>query len=226
MTEATITIEPRFRGPDGSGNGGYSCGLVAQFLAADVEVTLRRPPPLDRPLRVELGGVVRAWDDETLVAEATPVALDIAPPARVTFEDAQASSLPAGDRASPFPNCFVCGRDRAEGDGLRIFAGPVRDSDLVAATWVPTADLCRPEFVWAALDCPGAYACEAVGRGDALLGRLAAHVERVPEAGERCVVVGWPLGEDGRKLYAGTALLGERGDVIGVAKATWILPRA
>jgi len=96
----------------------------------------------------------------------------------------------------------------------------------VAATWVPEASLCRSEFVWAALDCPGAYACDAVGRGDALLGRLAARVERLPKPGERCTVLGWPLGEEGRKLYAGTALFVEEGDVIVVARATWIIPRS
>jgi hypothetical protein len=101
----------------------------------------------------------------------------------------------------------------------------VPDTELVAATWQPDASLCRPEFVWAALDCPGAYACEAIGRGAAVLGRLAARVERVPHPGERCVVVGWPLGEDGRKLFAGTVLFGEDEDVIGVARAVWIAPR-
>jgi hypothetical protein len=166
------------------------------------------------------------WDGDALVAEGAPADLELTPPAPVTFAAARAAALPAGDPDSPFPNCFVCGRDRPAGDGLRIFAGPVHRSDLVAATWVPDATLCRPEFVWAALDCPGAYACDALGRGDALLGRLSAHVERVPEPGERCVVVGWSLGEEGRKLYAGTALLGEGGDVVGVARATWILPRS
>jgi hypothetical protein len=36
----------------------------------------------------------------------------------------------------------------------------------------------------------------------------------------------WPLGEEGRKLYAGTALLGEDGRTLGTARATWILPRS
>jgi len=37
-----------------SANGGYACGRLASFVDADeVEVTLRLPPPLDRPLRVE-----------------------------------------------------------------------------------------------------------------------------------------------------------------------------
>jgi hypothetical protein len=50
-------------------------------------------------------------------------------------------------------------------------------------------------------------------------------VESLPRAGEHCVVLGWPLGEDGRKLFPGTALFGEGGRLLGVARATWLLPR-
>ena len=58
-----------------------------------------------------------------------------------------------------------------------------------------------------------------------MLGRLNAKVEHLPHAGETCVVLGWPLGEDGRKRYAGTALFGEDERVLGSACATWIAPR-
>jgi hypothetical protein len=58
-----------------------------------------------------------------------------------------------------------------------------------------------------------------------VLGRMAARIERLPEEGEHCVVVGWPLGEEGRKLFAGTALYGAGGDVLAVARQVWILPR-
>ena len=103
--------------------------------------------------------------------------------------------------------------------------GPLWGTDLVAVLWVPEAALCRPEFVWAALDCPGAYACGALGRGAVVLGRLTARVGRLPRPGERCVVLGWPIGAEGRRLFAGTTLLGEAGDVIGIAKAIWVVPR-
>jgi hypothetical protein len=223
-----IVIERRFRGPTGSANGGYTCGLVAGFLDGPVEVTLRLPPPLERPLAVERDGdgPVRVLDDGAVVAEARPTALELEPPPAPSFEDAAAAAIPEGDLASPFPECFVCGPHRATGDGLRIFAGPLGGDGLVAATWVPAAAYTAPEFVWAALDCPGAYAGGfGVGeRGTLVLGRLAARVEAVPRAGEPCVVVGWPLGEEGRKVYAGTALYGDGGRVLGVARATWIQP--
>ena len=116
--------------------------------------------------------------------------------------------MPNGDQDSPFPQCFVCGPHRAHGDGLRIFAGPLHDR-MVAAPWVPIEPHTGPEFVWAALDCPGAYACGFGDRGILVLGRLAARVEATPRASEQCVVVAWPLGDDGRKALAGTALYGE-----------------
>ena len=49
-------------------------------------------------------------------------------------------------------------------------------------------------------------------------------IDELPDVGEPCVVVGWPLGEEGRKLYAGTALYGESGPPLARALATWIAP--
>ena len=80
-------------------------------------------------------------------------------------------------------------------------------------------------LVWAAIDCPGAFAVGADGRGEVVLGRMACRVERRPERGEECVVVSWPLGADGRKLYAGTALFAASGELLALARQTWISPR-
>jgi hypothetical protein len=217
-----LVIDSRFRGPHASGNGGYTCGIVAAFVGDSAEVTLRLPPPLDRPLDVQReGGAVRVLDGGAVVAEAEPAQVELDLPEPVSFDAAAHAAAP--DLDSPFPECFVCGHARA--DGLRIFAGPVTGRDVVASPWVPSAGVVGPEFVWAALDCPGAYATGVVGRGVVVLGRLAARIERVPRTGERCVVVGWPLGSDGRKHGAGTVLFGEDGDVLGFARAIWIEPR-
>jgi len=213
-----LVLDRRFRGPAASGNGGYTCGRVAALVGNPADVTLRLPPPLERPLRFD---GVRLWDGDDLVAEGAHAELELGLPEPVTFDEAQRAARP--DPTSPFPECFVCGRDRD--DGLRIFAGPVAGRDVVAAPWIPKEDECAPEFVWAALDCPGAYATGVPGRGTVVLGRLAARVERVPRAGERCVVVGWSLGSEGRKYDAGTALFGESGHVIGTGRAIWIEPR-
>ena len=219
-----ITIDGRFNGPEGSGNGGYTCGLIAGRLGRTAEVTLRRPPPLDRLLDVEHEGErVLVRDGDALVAEAAPARVDVDVPAAPSYEEAErASAGYPGFGEHAFPTCFVCGPEREPGDGLRIFAGPLGGDGRVASPWTPAE--VTPELVWAALDCPGAIAVGYPDRGETLLGRFAVEIEELPRVGERCIVVGWPLGEEGRKLYAGTALFGEDGRQLASARATWILP--
>jgi hypothetical protein len=219
-----LVIDPRFNGPAGSANGGYTCGLVAGLLGGVAEVTLRSPPPLGRPLRVEGDDErVRVSDGDRLVAEAVPTEVELELPEAPSFAEAeQASARYPGFDEHAFPTCFVCGPERAPGDGLRIFAGPLVDG-RVASPWI-VSDEVEPTFVWAALDCPGAIAVGFPDRGETLLGRFAVQIDELPKAGERCVVVGWPLGEEGRKLYAGTALYGEDGRPLARARATWIEP--
>ena len=213
-----VTIARRFRGPDSSGNGGYSCGLLA--AGREAEVTLRLPPPLETALERDSEG--RVWAGGELVAEVRPGRVSLEPPQPVGWEDALAAAAP--DLGSPFPNCFVCGHARG-GDGLHIHAGPVAGRGVHAAGYTVAEDSVGPEFVWAALDCPGAYATGALGRGVVVLGRLVARVDRVPQAGERCVVVAWPLGGEGRKHGAGTALFTDSGELLGIGRALWIEPR-
>jgi hypothetical protein len=50
-------------------------------------------------------------------------------------------------------------------------------------------------------------------------------VDALPDIGERCVVVSWPIGRDGRKGFAGTALFGDDGRLLGLARQTWIALR-
>jgi hypothetical protein len=220
-----ITFPRHYRGPLASANGGYACGRLAAFIDADeVEVTLRLPPPLDRPLDVEHDADgVRLMDGDALVAQARAAPVEVQAPVPVSVEVAEESRERHVRGWSPdFNECFVCGvRD----DGLEIRVGPVTGREPVHASPIALPES-RPEIVWAAIDCPGAYAVGAEGRGDIVLGRMTARVDRVPEAGETCVVASWPLGEDGRKLYAGTALFAEDGELLALARQTWIVPRA
>ena len=211
-----LIIASRYNGPPGSANGGYTCGLLAEQVGEPAEVTLRSPPPLDTPLRFD---GARLWSEETLVAAAhrTHVQLDVPPP--VAFDAAERASrnYPGFDQHE-YATCFVCGPDRD--DGLGLFAGAVDGTKVFAAPWVVPDDVSRV-LVWAALDCPGAIGVGWDGRGNWLLGRMAAEVHDVPEPGERCVVVAWPIGHEGRKGFAGTALY--RGDeLLACAKQTWI----
>jgi hypothetical protein len=122
-----------------------------------------------------------------------------------------------------FAECFVCGT-REDGRGLAIHPGLVPGRDgLVATTWV--AREASPAVVWAAIDCPGAYATGDPDGAPVVLGRMTARVDRLPDEGEACVVAGWPLGVDGRKLFAGTALFGRGGELLACARQVWIAPR-
>lgn len=221
----TLTIDARFNGPDGSANGGYTCGRIAGLLGVAAEVTLRAPPPLERALVVERDGegLLRILDGDTLVAEAGPGAIDLDVPSAPSWEEAtRAAARYPGFAEHAFPRCFVCGPEREPGDGLRVFAGPLGDG-CFAATWSPSE--VSPELVWASLDCPGAIAVGFPDRGETLLGRFAVRIDELPEPDEGCVVLAWPLGEDGRKLFAGTAVYGRDGAPLAVARQVWILPR-
>ena len=221
-----ITIDRRFRGPLTSGNGGYVAGRVAAFVGGPAEVTLRLPPPLDTPLRVVRDGDrVQVFDGDALVAEAEPATLELDVPAPVTLADAEAArARHVRFGSAAFGECFVCGI-RDDSSGLAIHVGEVEGREpLHAAPW--HVHETGPAVVWAAIDCPGAYAVGAQGRGEVVLGRMTAEVVRVPGVGEHCVAVAWPLGEDGRKLYAGTALYAADGELLARARQTWIAPRA
>jgi hypothetical protein len=234
MTESVV-IERRFRGPPESANGGYACGVLAANLngAGAAEVTLRAPPPLDRPLGVESAGDgARLLEGDRLLAEAAPAAppaLELPDP--VSLEDARAAREASPMQEShPYPECFVCGSARARGDGLCVTCGPVAGRELVAApletdgTMADADGRVRDELVWAALDCPGGIATMLVPDiGLSVLGRLRAAVRSPLEAGRDYVAVGWPISRDGRKLRAGTAILDPDGaEPLAVAGAVWI----
>jgi hypothetical protein len=240
MTESLV-IPSRFCGPPGSGNGGYVCGRIAAYVDGPVTVTLRRPPPLATPMAVEQDeeGSVRIHHGRTLIAEATssPGSPPPEKPGPVSTAEARTAAGRARYYTDPvFPDCFVCGQGRGPGDGLRIFPGPLAGRPLWAAPWTPDPSVAgaggkvRPEVVWAALDCPsGIAAAEAAGlaRDTAiLLGRMTASLAVLPRSGDQCLVIAWPSGRDGRKLLAGSALLGPGGQVLAAARAVWLtVPR-
>jgi len=237
MILGKILIDKRFRGPPRSANGGYACGRLAAWIDGPAEVTLRSPPPLDTEMTVHGtgDGNVELRHGAAVVARAKPCSF------RVSFEQAPAfdeASL-AGARSfdpsrHPLPTCFVCGPQREVGDGLRIHVGPVDagDSDwkgTLAAAWIPDANLAdeagslHPEFVWAALDCPTAYAVsDSNGMRIILLGRQAVAIHHLPASLSRCVITARRTGVEGRKYYADSALFDEHGRLMAECRATWI----
>jgi hypothetical protein len=234
MRDDSITIDARFCGPPRSGNGGYVCGRIASRLAGPgpVAVRLKAPPPIDRAMRVEvMQGGVRLLDGEAVIAEARAAALELEVPACPSFEQAlRASERYLGFDTHNFPGCFVCGPERGPGDGLRIFPGSLEGSgDRLAATWTADASLADasgvvgPEFIWAALDCPGAFTRYPLAEGIALvLGELAVAQVGLLRADEPCILTAWSLGENGRRRHAGTALFQAEGRLVAKARAVWV----
>jgi hypothetical protein len=230
-TPDAFEIEPRFCGPPDSGNGGYVCGMLARHVAGSAEVRLRVPPPLERSLAIERlsrgGAVLR--DGEIIVAQARPAPVEADPPPAPTLAAAtEAARAFRGFHDHWFPTCFVCGPERAPGDGLRIFPGPLADGPAVACPWTPDPSLgnadghVRSEFLWAALDCGGAFTLTPAPGKAVVLGMFAAELVAAVATEAPLVMLAWPLGADGRKHFAGTALFTAAGALRARARATWI----
>ena len=239
----SIVIEKRFCGPPKSANGGYVCGLLAGHIDGTAEITLLAPPPLGQRLDVvanEHGVELRK--DETTLATGRKVGFEVPEVPLVVLSEAEDAVRRSryDESRHPLPMCFVCGPERVDGDGLRIIPGPLpsrpdHKTGTLAAPWVPYPDLAKQdgavagEFIWAALDCPTGFAAVGArhlgmtGAETILLGRMSARIEGRPCPGDRCVIVAWPTGRDGRKLFANSALLSSDGKVLAVARATWLL---
>lgn len=228
-----VIINGRYHGPPDSGNGGYSCAMIGQYIDGPAAVRLRIPPPLDTPMEVRKSdGRVELYHQGELVASGQSANVELDIPGPPDFAQAQAASARyRGFDSHFYPRCFVCGPEREHGDGLRIFAGPVEDGAgpvaMVAAAWIPDETLVdssgfvAPRYIWAALDCPGAYAFPEPQQAVLLLGELAVSIKGSVSAGEKCVLIGWEISRQGRKHYTGTALFGESGSCRAVGYATW-----
>lgn len=214
-----MQVPARFNGPPGSGNGGWSAGAFARAAGPRggvAEVTLCVPPPLETDL-VYADGAVHA-PDGTRVATVATVAGAGEPVPPVTFDEATvASRAYPGFVGHPFPTCYVCGPERA--DGLRLFPGRLPDG-RTAAPWTVPDDV-TTETVWAALDCPGGWAALHTGR-TFVLGRIAARVDALPSPGTACVVVGHADAMEGRKAFVSSTVYAPGGTPLATARATWI----
>ena len=230
----TVSIPRRFNGPLDSGQGGYSAGIVAGFIDGPAEVSLRRPVPLERPLEVarDQDASVRLLDGDELVAEGRPVeSIDLDVPEPVSADEARdAVRRYTGSPDGPFSRCFVCGL--ARDDGFDIFAGQVTGRKVTASPWTPPAwaadddGRVRPEFVWAALDCPASFAPGLAGDVPmGMLARFSVRIDAPVMAGKEHVVIGWPIEIDGRKHHSGGAVFSPDGTLLAAARALLVAPR-
>ncbi len=227
-----LIISNRFRGPSKSGNGGYVCGRVAAYIPGVASVRLKAPPPLETELRIEKSDTgVQLLDGTKVIAEGKPAVLDLRPPVPPSFSEAEEAAKGFfGFTRHRFPECFVCGPQRAPDDGLRIFPGPIPSKRIVAAPWTPHESLkdgtgyVGREFLWAALDCTSVPTVFPAPEGMTIvLGELCVRIDDLLSPGERCVITGWPLEFEGRKRYAGSAIFGTGGRIVAVGRATWVL---
>ena len=230
---AQICIPARFNGPPDTGNGGYVAGLIAAHMrqagvAGAVEVSLLTPPPLETAMDLVIeAGACECRHGEAVVVTGRAVEALAPVPAAPSLEVAAAGRKhfpPVEDHA--FPYCFVCGPERTH-DGLCIFTGRPHGFDGVTDVWTPDADyadetgLVREEVLWAALDCPGAFAVGFRER-PMVLGRIKGQAARRPEAGAPLIVAAWHLYDDGRKHGAATALFTAEGELLAQTEQLWI----
>jgi len=232
-----FTIAAQFNGPDRTGNGGYVAGMLANELGltGPVMSTLRIPPPLDVPL---------TWGDapslnsdravRMLTADGAVVGIARAgefdrdvPACPSPIQAAAGREAYPGFHYHPFDYCFTCGTQRDEGDGLRLFTGPIGDG-LTAGTWTPHEAFAGADgridvpTMWAALDCPGGWTADFT-RNSIVLGLMTAELVRRPASGEPCISVGSLHSQQGRKFMTSTALYEEGGELLGRAEQVWFL---
>ncbi len=234
-----VSIDPRLNGPRRRANGGFACGTFAALVSGPAAVTLHRPVPVGRDLRitrasdgsasVHLASGLRGNRLLATVTTTDPVAEE--PPVRPTYSDAwEARRRHAwvGIRHS-LSDCVVCGPERS--DGLRVTPGPLHaDSSVLAAPYLPRADLgashevaaVNAPQVWGALDCVSfPAALMATGR-IALLASLSVSQVRDVRLDQRYVALGWTRAHGSRSHQTSSALLDEDGELVASARAVWV----
>ena len=234
----TITVPADRNGPPDSGNGGYTCGLIAHaapslgIASPALTVTLRKPPPLEHPIAGQrTNGQVQWAVGGILVAEAEPATLELNVPNAPTWQqvlEAKAAFDAEGfHHKHPFPTCYVCGPGRTPDDGLVLLPAPVPGMDLVAWPWHPRVELADTDGLvstvelWSALDCPSGWVVWDYSSVH-LLGRFTAQIHRRPAPAQDLIVGAWPLGRDGRKGHGASAVWTRDGELLAAATATWI----
>jgi hypothetical protein len=234
-----LVIDPRYNGPNTSGNGGWVAGSLARLLGTgSVSVSLRAPAPLAVPMSVRWqdDGTVRLENNGVLIAEAGISPLQLEVPQAPDLDEAEAAGALAQELSSqgasgPYARCFGCGLARS--DGLRIVPGPVEQGGMVATRWTPplladASGQLSVEATWAALDCSAGFAwMQRLGTGIPIItARMTAAVDQPLQVGRRYTVIGWPIAQEGRKLHAGTAIFDAAGKVQARSRQLWLIQRA
>lgn len=232
MTETQTSIAARFNGPPGSANGGYTAGTLGMLVGEPAEVTLRKPPAMEKEMTIRHGERgLSLYDGKTLIANARVGVLDIEAPPAPTDEQVKAAEASFWESRKDygFTTCFVCGPDREHNDGMRIFPARIGEQELVAAHWTPTDNLADedgvvdPRVVWAALDCPTFFGGALRGSArQSVLGRMTADLKEPVHAGHTYTVIGWPIAQRGRITIGASAIYDADGVLCAISQGTWM----
>lgn len=241
MTASRILSVPTHAtGYPGVAFGGYVAGLLAaRAEAKTVRVDFRGAVRPDTPLQVTQtpdGGCLLGDAENGALVACAPAELLLDPPEMPTWEQAQAATEDylghIRKSPPPIPDCFGCSPVPV-GLGVRVFPSRVPGRELLAAAWVPDAELALddgtlpPEMVWSTLDCPGGWVGIRFGltKPGAVTAALTGRQLRPVRAGERHVSYAWPIAGEGRKVTVGVALATVDGELCALGEALWISPR-
>lgn len=244
---SSLEISERFCGPPTTANGGYSIGLLAERLLRSapsanraIDAKLRKPPPLNKVLQVNMNDDMAELSDqeEVLIVAKTTDENAIRPVKPPSYNEAiELSKNYIGFKHHVFPTCFVCGPNRSPDDALCIYCGGKADDEIVAGPWLPAKDLSGnsadgkepssnkvlPRYITAALDCPGAFAIpETQKLPYVVLARMTLWMHGSVDTLEKCVLVGWPIQIKSRNYVVGTGLFNPDGDCVAIARSLWM----
>jgi hypothetical protein len=231
MLSHELTIDPDFAGMPGVAHGGYVAGLLTVALGASgSRVRLRRPVPTGRALEIDqaAGAPVELRDGAALLADGAAADVLVRVPDAVSAGEAAAATQRFAELAHPFPMCVCCGPDHA--GGLHVFPGPVAGRAVVAAHWVPPEPLAGDDarlpraLVAAALDCAQLWAlmlhAPPATSDRVVTATLETRLDAPVITGEPYIVLGWPIGRDGRRWLAGAAIVAGDGAVCAAGHQT------
>jgi len=233
-----ISVSRHFEGPTDLTLGGHISGLMSPHLAADtVEVTLRKPTFMERPLVLDTSVEDRVflYDGDTLLNEARPAVLDMEIPDIISLE--QARKAAQRESVAGFPNCFGCGSGRTRESGLHLRSGPVEGRNAVGIDWQPTAATVGAEegegvsetMVLTAMECPIARAMELNEMSKpgetAVLGRMTTRISELPIVGRQYFFMGWPVERVGRRIEIAGTLNRADGEIMAATRLTFVVLR-
>ena len=105
---ASIIISNRFYGPTYTGHGGYTAGTLAQYFSGLIEVTIKKPIPMDQKMALVAWKAGLRLGDEEKMAEA--ILTDIHPdrievPTALEAKNSRHFSCPDGMHSIPRVLC-------------------------------------------------------------------------------------------------------------------------